>query len=203
MPTETVWDRGGDSQRVPLLSDDDRSDARRGARRAIIFGALIGAAILTLGILAVVTVDVSESDEIATLQEVREAGVLFDSEEKLFLVWREGEEPLALDARSPHLGELLVFCESSQWFQSHAHGEKFDRLGLYKLGPAPYGMNRFDVTVKGDRVFVHKSRVTEGPPRGTPGQQNPEGPFCVPPELESNAAAHPAILAPWQTPRRP
>jgi hypothetical protein len=35
---------------------------------------------------------------------------------------------MALLARSPHLGERVMYCPSSMSFEDPAHGDKFDRL---------------------------------------------------------------------------
>ena len=58
------------------------------------------------------------------------------------------QTPIALLAQSTHLGERLIYCRSSGWFEDLAHGTKFDRLGSYELGPAPRGLDRLATFVQ-------------------------------------------------------
>jgi cytochrome b6-f complex iron-sulfur subunit len=91
----------------------------------------------------------------------------------------EGVMPLY--QRCVHLGCRVPFCEQSQWFECPCHGSKYNTAGEYKLGPAPRGMDRFNVTVSesGD-VLVDTAVVILGPPRGTDTLRRPQsGPFCV------------------------
>ncbi len=119
---------------------------------------------------------------VGSLQEVNEAGVVYLPESHVFVV-ANGPRPAALSAWSPHIpGERVLFCRSSGWFESLAHGEKFDRLGFYALGPAVHGMDRVAAKVMGGTVWVNPARITEGPPRGAQKPQPPAGPFCTGPE---------------------
>ena len=96
-------------------------------------------------------------------------------------VTTEGIMPLY--QRCVHLGCRVPFCKSSQWFECPCHGSKYNTAGEYKLGPAPHGMDRFQVSVSdaGD-VLVDTSVVILGPPRGTDTINKPvAGPFCVAP----------------------
>jgi cytochrome b6-f complex iron-sulfur subunit len=87
---------------------------------------------------------------------------------------------MALYQRCVHLGCRVPFCEQSQWFECPCHGSKYNKVGEYRDGPAPRGLDRFAVTITDGVVTVDTSQIVEGPPRGieTTGQQ-PEGPFCV------------------------
>ncbi len=87
---------------------------------------------------------------------------------------------MALYQRCPHLGCRVPFCVSSQWFECPCHGSKYNLAGEWQAGPAPRGMDRFPVTLQGDRVIVDTGTVVIGPPRGTDTiQQPPQGPHCV------------------------
>jgi cytochrome b6-f complex iron-sulfur subunit len=87
---------------------------------------------------------------------------------------------MALYQRCVHLGCRVPFCEQSQWFECPCHGSKYNRAGEYQSGPAPKGLDRFPVILKGGQVVVDTSTLVSGPPRGTDTlKQNPEGPFCV------------------------
>lgn len=87
---------------------------------------------------------------------------------------------MALSERCPAEGCRVSFCAQSQWFECPCHGDKFNRAGEYKLGPATRGMDRLKMTVRGDVVTVYTSEIVEGPPRGVnTTKQEKEGPFCV------------------------
>src|SRR5688500_10225454 len=85
-----------------------------------------------------------------SLADVETAGVLqIDRAVDIYVVYNDGD-PVALSADAQHVGDAVVFCESSQLFESPAHGEKFDILGYYYGGPAARGLARFPVRVEGD-----------------------------------------------------
>ena len=87
---------------------------------------------------------------------------------------------MPLYQRCVHLGCRVPFCGSSQWFECPCHGSKYNGVGEYQQGPAPRGLDRFQVTVEGDNVFVDTSEIVIGPVRGTDTVSRPaQGPFCV------------------------
>jgi cytochrome b6-f complex iron-sulfur subunit len=58
-------------------------------------------------------------------------------------------------------------CGESQWFECLCHGSKYTVVGEHRDGPAPRGMDRFEVTVQdGDYVIVTNA-IISGPPTGT------------------------------------
>jgi cytochrome b6-f complex iron-sulfur subunit len=87
---------------------------------------------------------------------------------------------VALYQKCPHLGCRVPWCSSSQWFECPCHGSKYNRVGEQTDGPAPRGMDRFNVSLAGDTITVDTSLVVQGPVLGTDttGQQ-PEGPHCA------------------------
>ncbi len=90
---------------------------------------------------------------------------------------------MPLYQRCVHLGCRVPFCKQSQWFECPCHGSKYNTAGEYKLGPAPRGLDRFNVeiTEAGD-VMVDTSSIVLGPPRGVDTLGKPQaGPFCVAP----------------------
>ena len=90
------------------------------------------------------------------------------------------QTPLALLALSPHLGERVNYCLSSTWFEDPVHGDKFDRLGNYMVGPAPRGLDRLATLVQDGVVWVNPNEITLGPPRGSQvAFEPPAGPFCT------------------------
>jgi cytochrome b6-f complex iron-sulfur subunit len=89
---------------------------------------------------------------------------------------------MPLYQRCVHLGCRVPFCNSSKWFECPCHGSKYNVAGEYRLGPAPRGLDRFQVIIEGDQVIVDTSEIVLGPPRGTDTiQQPPQGQFCVAP----------------------
>jgi Rieske Fe-S protein len=112
-----------------------------------------------------------------SMSEVQRHRVVYVPEARAFVVASPSTNPLALYARSPHLGEAVRYCASSGWFEEQAHGSMFDGLGRYVLGPAPRGLDRFGVRVIDGSVWVDTSNLMLGPPRGS-GDPHPSGPFC-------------------------
>lgn len=87
---------------------------------------------------------------------------------------------VALFQRCPHLGCRVPWCGTSQWFECPCHGSKYNRVGEWRDGPAPRGMDRFGVVVEGDSIMVDTSVEWAGPPKGTNTTgQSPEGSPCV------------------------
>jgi Rieske Fe-S protein len=114
---------------------------------------------------------------VGSIQDVRSQGVVPLPEVPAFVVVDPPRTPIALLARSTHLGERVIYCRSSGWFEDPAHGTKFDRLGNYELGPAPRGLDRLATLVQDGVVWVNPNEVTLGPPRGW-RDIKPTGPFC-------------------------
>jgi Rieske Fe-S protein len=114
---------------------------------------------------------------VGSIQDVRSRGVLPLPEVPAYVVADPPRTPIALLARSTHLGERVFYCRSSGWFEDPAHGTKFDRLGNYELGPAPRGLDRLATLVQDGVVWVNPNETTLGPPRGS-HDIKPAGPFC-------------------------
>lgn len=114
---------------------------------------------------------------VGSIQDVRSQSVVLLPDVPAYVVVDPPRTPMALLARSPHLGERVVYCPSSMWFEDPAHGDKFDRLGNYVLGPAPRGLDRLATLVQDGVVWVNPNEITLGPPRG-PHDTKPAGPFC-------------------------
>jgi hypothetical protein len=114
---------------------------------------------------------------VGSIQDVHSQGVVLLPEVPAYVVVDPPRTPIALLARSTHLGERVTYCRSSGWFEDPAHGTKFDRLGNYELGPAPRGLDRLATLVQDGVVLVNPNEVTLGPPRGSQDIK-PTGPFC-------------------------
>lgn len=115
---------------------------------------------------------------VGSVQEVRAEGVVLLSELPAYVVADPPRSPITFLARSPHLGERIVYCQSSEWFEDPAHGAKFDRLGNYVLGPATRGLDRLATLVQDGVVWVNPNQITLGPERGSHNVKPPAGPFC-------------------------
>ncbi len=86
----------------------------------------------------------------------------------------------ALYQRCPHLGCRVPFCSSSDRFECPCHGSIYNMIGEYVAGPAPRGMDRFEISIEEDHVMVDTSTIVEGPPRGVlTGPSEAAGPSCV------------------------
>jgi cytochrome b6-f complex iron-sulfur subunit len=87
---------------------------------------------------------------------------------------------VALYQKCVHLGCKVPWCQTSQWFECPCHGSKYSRVGEKRGGPAPRGLDRFVVTVSGDKMTIDTGIVIIGPPIGTDTTgQGAEGPPCV------------------------
>ncbi len=88
---------------------------------------------------------------------------------------------VALYQKCVHLGCKVPWCTNSQWFECPCHGSQYNRVGEYKYGPAPRGLDRFDAVVDAaGNVTVDTSQVRIGPAQGTNTTgQEAEGPHCV------------------------
>jgi cytochrome b6-f complex iron-sulfur subunit len=87
---------------------------------------------------------------------------------------------MALYWRCVHLGCKVPWCQSSQWLECPCHGSRYNRWGEWQGGPAPRGLDRFQVEVVNGEVFVDTGQLITGPSRQTPAlDQPPEGPTCT------------------------
>jgi cytochrome b6-f complex iron-sulfur subunit len=75
---------------------------------------------------------------------------------------------MALYRKCPHLGcQVPQLCDQSQWFECLCHGSKYTVLGEKRDGPAPRGMDRFDVAFADGAYVVDTREIVTGPPPGT------------------------------------
>jgi cytochrome b6-f complex iron-sulfur subunit len=88
---------------------------------------------------------------------------------------------IALWQTCPHLGCRVPECGPSQWFECGCHGSMYNRVGEYKAGPAPRGLDRFAMEVDDRNNFiVDTGNIIPGPPLGTNSTgQEAEGPHCI------------------------
>jgi cytochrome b6-f complex iron-sulfur subunit len=87
---------------------------------------------------------------------------------------------VALYQKCPHLGCRVPECVTSQWFECPCHGSQYNRVGEWKGGPAPRGMDRFPMSAQGNSLVVDTGTIIDGPPKGTNTTgQEAEGPNCI------------------------
>jgi cytochrome b6-f complex iron-sulfur subunit len=105
-------------------------------------------------------------------------GVLVVPAARAYLT-REGDEVVAMWSRCPHLGCRVPWCESAGEFECPCHGTTFNRLGEHRSGPAPRGMDRFEVLVEDDQLIIDTGVIIKGPTLGPETIDEPPGPPCV------------------------
>lgn len=92
---------------------------------------------------------------------------------------RSGDEIIALSWKCPHLACRTAWCESSGQFECPCHGSVFNRIGEYRSGPAPRGLDRFATEVVDGFVVVDTGTIlTGGPPGSETIDEPPRGPSC-------------------------
>lgn len=108
--------------------------------------------------------------KLGSLEELRVGQPVSVREDGIYLVRLESGGVLALLRRSPHLGCTIVwrpdmvFAGQKGWFRDPCSGSNFTLTGERVTGPAPRGMDRYAVSVRGDQVFVDITTALCGPP---------------------------------------
>lgn len=110
---------------------------------------------------------------------VPEGGVLEIPTARGYLTKVDGEV-VALWWKCPHLGCRVPWCESSGQFECPCHGSVFNRVGEYRAGPSPRGMDRFGVETVDGVLLIDTGAITQGPNPGTETLNEPaRGPACT------------------------
>lgn len=86
---------------------------------------------------------------------------------------------MALFQRCVHLGCRVPWCATSIGFECPCHGSKYDSVGEYFAGPAPRNLDRFVVSVDGDRFIIRTGTIIETPRASTLSVAYPQGPSCI------------------------
>jgi cytochrome b6-f complex iron-sulfur subunit len=105
-------------------------------------------------------------------------GVVFVPAARAYLTSND-DEIVALWSRCPHLGCRVPWCESAGEFECPCHGTSFNRIGEHRSGPAPRGMDRFEVTVEEDQIVIDTGVILRGPSLGSESIDEPPGPPCM------------------------
>ena len=79
-----------------------------------------------------------------------------------------GTRIFALSQRCPHLGCRVPFCDSSGRFECPCHGSVYDLDGEWIKGPAPRGLDRYQLTLDSSTgaLVADTTKVIIGPSRG-------------------------------------
>ena len=161
--------------------------------RTIVVTLAVIAALLVVLVVVRRSSSVSAWVDVGSLDDIRRARVTYVEDVDVFVVVEDGEV-VAFRAQAPHVDDdRVLYCPSSGWFDGK-HGEKFDGLGRYTIGPASGGLPRVAVRTDGDTVHVDPSAPIETPPRGAPTTK-PVGPFCWGDAADPPAEARPGFLA--------
>jgi cytochrome b6-f complex iron-sulfur subunit len=105
-------------------------------------------------------------------------GVLEIPEARAYLT-KVNDEVVALSEICSHLGCRVPFCGSSGRFECPCHGSVFNRAGDHLAGPAPRGMDRFEVEIVDGLVEINTDATIDGPSPGTVTVDEPAlGPPC-------------------------
>jgi len=142
--------------------------------------AIVGVAVLGGVLAALVLTRASSSTppwiDVGSHEGLLSRRVIYVEEAKVFVV-ANGSDVVALRSQAPHVpDDHVLFCPSSGWFEGR-HGERFDALGRYALGPASEGLTRVAVRVDDGTVQIDPSVILGAAPRDA-GTDPPEGPFC-------------------------
>ena len=101
------------------------------------------------------------------------------NEGRLWLV-NAGGHFFALSQRCPHLGCRVPFCKTSGRFECPCHGSVYDIAGEYIQGPAPRGMDRFELRLDNGMLVVDTGTLVTGPDRDKRDFLTPAlGPSCT------------------------
>jgi len=111
--------------------------------------------------------------------QVPETGVLAIPAARAYLTRIDGEV-VAVAETCTHLGCRVPWCDSSSQFECPCHGSTFNRIGEFRGGPAPRGLDRYAVSIEDGIVMVDTGALAEGdPPGGETINEPPTGPGCA------------------------
>ena len=166
-----------------------RVDGDNYARRWLIWPALIlvGIGALVAALVFAWPQDVSAPShfDVGPVDSFSIGSVTTVEEGAFHLVRLDDETFVALSWRDPHLGCTVPWKadfvwpdpatgqDKRGWFRNPCHGETYDITGRRVFGPSPRDLDRYLVSIVGDRVFVNTDRFVCG--------HAPPGASCVSP----------------------
>jgi cytochrome b6-f complex iron-sulfur subunit len=83
-----------------------------------------------------------------------------------FYVANAGGHLFALSQKCTHLGCRVEFDDKQTRFRCPCHGSVFDIGGEWISGPAPRGMDRYELSVADDTLIADTGRKITGPEHG-------------------------------------
>jgi cytochrome b6-f complex iron-sulfur subunit len=86
---------------------------------------------------------------------------------------------MALFQRCVHLGCRVPWCATSVGFECPCHGSRYNAIGEYFGGPAGRNLDRFEVTISGDRFVIRTGTILETPRAHDLSVSYPQGPSCI------------------------
>ena len=103
-----------------------------------------------------------------------------------------GAEIVAFNTNGPLPQEYgrdgIGWCATSGWFGANATGSRFDQQGRVAGGPAPRGLDRFEVSERDAQVVVDFTALTAGVQREQVDDVTPpDGPHCDPIPFDRDA----------------
>ena len=149
-------------------------------RRLLIVTVLV--LVVATSVLIVTGLARSRADELtplARVNHVKEEGVVYFEDHKVFLVSFRGEL-FALSESTGHYGDRVEYCPKAELFESVVAGSKFDIRGYYYGGPAPRGLDRYRIEIEHGYIYADLTETIEGPSRRAFTPREPVGPLCVP-----------------------
>lgn len=106
-------------------------------------------------------------------------GIVYAAGARAYLT-KVDDEVIALSETCPHLKCRVPWCDDASEFECPCHGSFFNRVGEYRTGPSPRGMDRFQVEIVDGMVVVDTGAVIEGPPPGPESiNEPPTGKSCA------------------------
>jgi succinate dehydrogenase / fumarate reductase iron-sulfur subunit len=88
-----------------------------------------------------------------------EKGILKSYPRRSYIVLNESGEISAIDPTCTHLGCICYWDESIRMFLCPCHGGAFDINGNVTLGPPPKPLERLDVEVTGNRLYIRSKKT--------------------------------------------
>ena len=145
---------------------------------------VVAVVVLALAIGAIVLAEFGSTDSawaVVNADKEIDDRVSIDEDLGVYLV-RKDSRIIAFSNKGPYHEELVVYCPSSQLFETPRSGSKFDIKGLFFTGPSARGLTRYRVRMQGDEVQINIVEPIPGPSRArSEGRvRMPVGPYCIP-----------------------
>ena len=112
-------------------------------------------------------------------EAVTEGSVIEVSAARAYLTTDAEGKIIALSEKCTHLGCRVPFCAASGQFECPCHGSVFNRVGEFRAGPAPRGLDQYPVELENGLLVIDTGTTIEGPaPGGESIDEPPLGGAC-------------------------